>query len=1103
MGTFGSRRLERMFGLQVRASLELQRMAINSSGIDDSVTEAQRKRLAIQAKQARLLHLQLKLRSEILRGAQDQSLTSVVQAHRRDKRQLRPEVRLSEQLERLLQDGPEQRKRVERTKFLEAVVAAHEAFKAMHQTKKRIVQAINKDLATKEREREKRRALEADKQRKERLRLLRENNWEDYVTIVQAGKNDRIQQLLSKTEAYFREISRKVTHEREKAIQFTASSAVAAAMTAQQQQQKQEEGEGVEDPEQSKESSVKDEGGEKPASGNPSIVGRKREYYDMAHVRREETCQPKCLVGGQLKPYQLEGLKWLVSLYNNGLNGILADEMGLGKTIQTIALLCYLIEAKRNNGPFLVIVPLATLDNWKNEFAKWGPSIRVVSYRADAKSLQRIDQNELVEGAYHVVLTTYDMIVKHSSHLKKRIRWQYIIVDEGHRLKNPNSRLSRELRLFTCRYRLLLTGTPLQNGLDELWALLNFLLPTIFDSIGNFQEWFNAPFQAEHGGEKMEMNEEESLFVINQLHQVLRPFVLRREKKEVEAQLPSKTEIVIRCPLSAWQDVVYDQIQKKAVRVMDRTQKVLNNTVMQLRKVCNHPFLVNIDHDYTNLELLRSCGKFDMLDRILPKLLAAGHKILIFSQMTHLLNLLEELLEYRDIKFCRMDGSTKAEDRGGVVADFWKVTSDVHVFLLSTRAGGLGLNLQVADTVIIYDSDWNPQQDLQAQARAHRIGQTNEVHVYRFVTNTPMEEDMYQRAAHKLDLDQKVIQAGKFDRRSTDKDRREHLSAVMKKRTAMETITHIPNPTELNRIISRSEDEFKLFEKMDIEAEEHRRAEWAVVMGPKAKLRDRLMSEEELPEWLTVEEQLPETSIETLGKRKRKGGYSSELSDRQFELLIQQAEEDADSTASKRRSRGRGSKSKQTGDEEEQEQTEDGNTDAAQDNNETDGNGRDVQSSNGKDEHEEETAIENEEEEEEEEEPPPKKRRKTISQPKPTASTDWHQTAEALFDEVLKQQGGTAGVFWKLPTKSSEPYYYQIIKKPVDLKMIKAKLKKRSYPNQREFLADVRRLYQNAQEYNRDESEIFQESVELAEFINARVAELFPEEADPANDSDS
>uniref|UniRef100_A0A663NF31 SWI/SNF related, matrix associated, actin dependent regulator of chromatin, subfamily a, member 4 n=1 Tax=Athene cunicularia TaxID=194338 RepID=A0A663NF31_ATHCN len=634
-------------------------------------------------------------------------------------------------------------------------------------------------------------------------------------------------------------------------------------------------------------------------------------YYAVAHAVTERVDkQSTLMVNGVLKQYQIKGLEWLVSLYNNNLNGILADEMGLGKTIQTIALITYLMEHKRINGPFLIIVPLSTLSNWAYEFDKWAPSVVKVSYKG-SPAARRAFVPQLRSGKFNVLLTTYEYIIK-DKHILAKIRWKYMIVDEGHRMKNHHCKLTQVLNThYVAPRRLLLTGTPLQNKLPELWALLNFLLPTIFKSCSTFEQWFNAPFAMT--GEKVDLNEEETILIIRRLHKVLRPFLLRRLKKEVEAQLPEKVEYVIKCDMSALQRVLYRHMQAKGVLLTDGSEKdkkgkggtkTLMNTIMQLRKICNHPYMFqHIEESFSEhlgftggivqgLDLYRASGKFELLDRILPKLRATNHKVLLFCQMTSLMTIMEDYFAYRGFKYLRLDGTTKAEDRGMLLKTFNEPGSEYFIFLLSTRAGGLGLNLQSADTVIIFDSDWNPHQDLQAQDRAHRIGQQNEVRVLRLCTVNSVEEKILAAAKYKLNVDQKVIQAGMFDQKSSSHERRAFLQAILEHEEQDEEEDEVPDDETVNQMIARHEEEFDLFMRMDLD----RRREEA--RNPKRK--PRLMEEDELPSWiikddaeverLTCEEE--EEKMFGRGSRHRKEvDYSDSLTEKQWLKVYMAIEE--------------------------------------------------------------------------------------------------------------------------------------------------------------------------------------------------------------------
>ncbi|CAI6086349.1 unnamed protein product [Clonostachys chloroleuca] len=462
-------------------------------------------------------------------------------------------------------------------------------------------------------------------------------------------------------------------------------------------------------------------------------------------------------IQGTMRDYQVAGLNWMISLHENGISGILADEMGLGKTLQTISFLGYLRHILGITGPHLVIVPKSTLDNWKREFAKWTPEVNVLVLQGAKEERHELINERLVDEKFDVCVTSYEMVLREKSHLKK-FAWEYIIIDEAHRIKNEESSLSQVIRLFQSRNRLLITGTPLQNNLHELWALLNFLLPDVFGDPQAFDQWFSG-------------DDRDQDTVVQQLHRVLRPFLLRRVKSDVEKSLLPKKEVNLYLGMSDMQVKWYQKILEKDIDAVNgaggkRESKTrLLNIVMQLRKCCNHPYLfegAEPGPPYTTDEhLVYNAGKMKVLDKLLARLQAQGSRVLIFSQMSRLLDILEDYCVFRGYKYCRIDGGTAHEDRIAAIDEYNKPGSEKFIFLLTTRAGGLGINLTTADIVVLYDSDWNPQADLQAMDRAHRIGQTKQVVVYRFVTDNAIEEKVLERAAQKLRLDQLVIQQGR------------------------------------------------------------------------------------------------------------------------------------------------------------------------------------------------------------------------------------------------------------------------------------------------------------------------------------------------------
>lgn len=621
--------------------------------------------------------------------------------------------------------------------------------------------------------------------------------------------------------------------------------------------------------------------------------------------------QPALLTGATLKDYQLEGVAWMVSLWENGISGILADEMGLGKTIQTIAFIAYL--RVRVESPFLIVCPLSVLHNWMDEFKKFAPDINVCMYHgtpqeraqlrrtamalpvdrvgatANSKSRGRPSKNGKSKVKHHsrkvkkpdsdseheddevfeaggepvpesdladsteqkstfpIIVTTYEMVIKDRLHLAK-YKWGYIVVDEGHRLKNMDCLLMREVKKYTSAGRMVLTGTPLHNNLGELWSLLNFILPDIFDDVDSFQEWFNLPTLS------TSLGSDRSTQVLNTLHSILKPFLLRRVKTDVERSLPPKKEYVLYAPLSEKQRELYDAVVRGGLRTLligdepddkadaeatdaqpeeeegkssrklrkrdkkkydvdgnddeyfkrlengqvhgikqrdtgkntaalgrDHAYKTrvknINNMhlqmpIMQLRKVCSHPFLFdwpldkNTKQPVINEDLVNASGKMMVLERLLDELFRRGHKVLVFSQFKTMLDVIEDwATEYKHWPLCRIDGASGPLERREEMNRFQNGGDNPNaprLFLLSTRAGGLGINLTAADTVIFYDQDWNPQMDLQAQDRAHRIGQTRPVLIFRLVSKHTIENSIMQRASEKRQLEALVIAKGKF-----------------------------------------------------------------------------------------------------------------------------------------------------------------------------------------------------------------------------------------------------------------------------------------------------------------------------------------------------
>uniref|UniRef100_A0A6I8QVT9 Chromodomain helicase DNA-binding protein 5 n=1 Tax=Xenopus tropicalis TaxID=8364 RepID=A0A6I8QVT9_XENTR len=480
--------------------------------------------------------------------------------------------------------------------------------------------------------------------------------------------------------------------------------------------------------------------------------------------------------GGTLHPYQLEGLNWLRFSWAQGTDTILADEMGLGKTVQTIVFLYSLYKEGHSKGPYLVSAPLSTIINWEREFEMWAPEFYVVTYTGDKDSRAVIRENEFsfednaiksgkkvfrmkkeAQIKFHVLLTSYELItIDHA--ILGSIEWACLVVDEAHRLKNNQSKFFRVLNSYKIDYKLLLTGTPLQNNLEELFHLLNFLTPERFNNLDGFLEEF------------ADISKEDQ---IKKLHDLLGPHMLRRLKADVFKNMPAKTELIVRVELSQMQKKYYKFILTRNFEALNSkgggNQVSLLNIMMDLKKCCNHPYLFPVaaveapvlpNGSYDGNSLVKSSGKLMLLQKMLKKLKDGGHRVLIFSQMTKMLDLLEDFLEYEGYKYERIDGGITGGLRQEAIDRFNAPGAQQFCFLLSTRAGGLGINLATADTVIIYDSDWNPHNDIQAFSRAHRIGQNKKVMIYRFVTRASVEERITQVAKRKMMLTHLVVRPG-------------------------------------------------------------------------------------------------------------------------------------------------------------------------------------------------------------------------------------------------------------------------------------------------------------------------------------------------------
>uniref|UniRef100_A0A182JVJ0 SWI/SNF-related matrix-associated actin-dependent regulator of chromatin subfamily A containing DEAD/H box 1 homolog n=1 Tax=Anopheles christyi TaxID=43041 RepID=A0A182JVJ0_9DIPT len=528
--------------------------------------------------------------------------------------------------------------------------------------------------------------------------------------------------------------------------------------------------------------------------------------------------QPRNITEGmKLAEYQLVGLNWLTIMHRNKMNAILADEMGLGKTIQIISFLAWLKENNQQERPNLIVVPSSTMDNWEQEIIKWCPELVILKYYGNQaeRRMIRVDWAKNGINEVDVVLTTYHMMGASGEEKKmwRVTQFDYVVFDEAHMLKNVQSQRYQNLMRINAKYRILLTGTPLQNNLLELMSLLCFVMPKL---IGSKVDDIKTLFQGKVKTNKGEGEEEMSSFEKNQIDRakmIMKPFVLRRLKKDVLSFLPPKKELLLKTPMIDSQREKYNEIvneyQKATGKLKDNTEISGMSIMVHLRKLANHPLLLryyysdddvrkfarklatdpdykgnnadDIFYDiaylsdfklyemrdkYTTLydlqlpeKLITSSGKFKQLDELLPKMKEEGHRVLIFSQFTMMLDIMERYLKIRKHGFLRLDGSTAVTERQELI-DQYTQDPDLFIFLLSTKAGGLGINLTAADTVIIHDIDFNPYNDKQAEDRAHRMGQKKPVTIYKLISEGTIEEGMLTIAQQKLQLEKDVTEQG-------------------------------------------------------------------------------------------------------------------------------------------------------------------------------------------------------------------------------------------------------------------------------------------------------------------------------------------------------
>ncbi|KAI7907267.1 SNF2 family N-terminal domain-containing protein [Cokeromyces recurvatus] len=1030
----------------------------------------------IELKALRLLNKQRQLREEIVAGLKRSTTLATSAdrlAYRRMKKQSLREARMTEKIERQQRTDREHREKQKHLDYLQTIcdhgrslVAAQANWRSKQNKLGRAVLQYHQHIEKEEQKR-------AERISKERIRALKNDDEEAYMKLIDEAKDTRLTQLLKQTGAFLDSLTQ--------------------AVKEQQNDHRQDRSFSLDN----------DDDDDDMAANDPDA---KNDYFQVTHRIKEEVTQPDILVGGRLKDYQLKGLQWMVSLYNNHLNGILADEMGLGKTIQTISLITYLIEKKRQNGPYLIIVPLSTLTNWTLEFEKWAPSVKTIVYKGPPNTRKEL-QNEIRYNDFQVLLTTFEYIIKDRPVLSK-VKWLHMVVDEGHRMKNTNSKLTVVLRqYYHTRYRLILTGTPLQNNLPELWALLNFILPKIFKSVKSFEEWFNTPFNNQGVADKIGLNEEEQLLIIKRLHKVLRPFLLRRLKRDVEAELPDKVERVIKCKLSPLQVHLYTQMKRNGTLytsdvVKGKTGvKGLNNTIMQLRKICNHPFVFEEVESVVNPSglsnelLYRTSGKFELLDRMLPKLKETGHRVLIFFQMTQVMSIMEDFLNWKGFSYLRLDGSTKADDRSELLRLFNAEDSPYFVFLLSTRAGGLGLNLQTADTVIIFDSDWNPHQDLQAQDRAHRIGQTKEVRIFRLISTNSVEENILARANFKLDIDGKVIQAGKFDNRSTEEDREAFLRSLLEDKADEDNDGDDEDidDEELNEMLQRSEADLEVFHRLDDEREENDKRLWQV-LGRRGK-PERLITEDELPDIYLNDDPLPTQDEDQhhfgRGQRARETvRYDDGLTEEQWLNALEDENVDLEELIAKKEKRRQKRMARLLGEPEPM---------------------IDEPKRLGRRRREESVSVASEEPVSRKRGRPKKSeldkrkrgRNDTELNKPDTLPTHIRESLTKVFkacyqavEEATVEDEETyrsrSELFMDLVSKRDYPLYYTMIKNPISMNMIKKRIHSTFYKNIAQFRDDFHLMFNNARIFNEEGSFVYEDANEMQKIFDAKLEELCP-----------
>uniref|UniRef100_A0ACD5WIF7 Uncharacterized protein n=1 Tax=Avena sativa TaxID=4498 RepID=A0ACD5WIF7_AVESA len=475
---------------------------------------------------------------------------------------------------------------------------------------------------------------------------------------------------------------------------------------------------------------------------------------------------PENVHSGALYDYQRQGLQWIFDNFKARRSVILADEMGLGKTVQVVSFLSHIIKGSFTTSPALVLAPKSILLQWKKEFGRWASDLNIVVYQGDKDSRKCIQDHEMYssEGKtlFDALVTSYEFVQLDKAVLQK-IKWSTIVIDEAHRLKKLDCNLASCLKRYSSEFRLLLTGTPLQNNTLELFSLLHYIDPDEFSD-----PKADGLFLPIESGRDLTIDEK-----VARIHDILKPRMLRRLKSDVlKDSMPTKKWVEVPCAFTDSQRDLYINILEKNYSKLNSAIQYgkklsLNNVLMELRKCCNHPYLFpglgvkqHAGEDVF-LSLVSASGKLQLLHKLLPKLKERGNRVLIFSQMTKMLDILEDFLYSLGYKYARIDGQTSLSARQESIKEYNNNESATFIFLMSTRAGGLGIDLPGADRVIIYDPDFNPFMDLQAQSRAHRIGQTRPVVVYQLITKCSVEEKILEKSKQKLAIENMLMNSSK------------------------------------------------------------------------------------------------------------------------------------------------------------------------------------------------------------------------------------------------------------------------------------------------------------------------------------------------------